>query len=416
MASDPHNVVVLGAGPAGIGLSHYLLRHVLPALRASFPTQSYKLTLVSSSTHYYWHFGSPRSSTSPAADMLEKSFAPIAEGFKEYSTDEFTLVIGNITNVDHEAHQVAIKTDSSETSTSYDTLIIATGSSTNSPVWKLQGDHLKSRAAAEEQRKKVTDAQSIIVAGGGAVGVETAGELGFNYGGTKEITLFSGAEKLLPVLRASIAKTAETKLSQLGVKVKHNIKIENTTETADGKIEVTLSNGEKLETDLYIDAIGAHANSSFLPPSWINDKGRVEVNPTTLRSTKADWGVYSIGDVASYAGGGVPDVMFAIKPLASSIHSDLYALAKPTTSESPKPSKGLLSWLPFMSSPNEEPQQKPYKQMTAAMQIVPIGPKGGVGAVFGYSVPSFMVWMIKSRTFMLEKMEGAVCGDDYKKA
>ena len=34
----------------------------------------------------------------------------------------------------------------------------------------------------------------------------------------------------------------------------------------------------------------------------------------------------------------------------------------------------------------------------------------------GWRVPSFLVWMVKGRTYMIEKAEGAVQGADYVKA
>lgn len=35
------------------------------------------------------------------------------------------------------------------------------------------------------------------------------------------------------------------------------------------------------------------------------------------------------------------------------------------------------------------------------MQFVPVGPAGGVGSLYGYSVPSFMVKMMKSKDFFI---------------
>ena len=48
-------------------------------------------------------------------------------------------------------------------------------------------------------------------------------------------------------------------------------------------------------------------------------------------------------------------------------------------------------------------KEKKYKQVQSDMMMVPIGPKGGVGVIFGWRVPSWLVWLIKSRTFFIEK-------------
>lgn len=141
--------------------------------------------------------------------------------------------------------------------------------------------------------------------------------------------------------------------------------------------------------DVYIDATGGRPNSSFLPAAWLNEHGYVITDPKTLRAPTK--GVYAIGDVASYSAGGVIDVIYAMRPLCSSVLIDLSA-----TDQTP-------------------PKQLQYKPMKET-QLVPIGPKGGVGSIMGWKIPSLMVWMIKSRTFMVEKVPGTVMGQDYIKA
>lgn len=104
-------------------------------------------------------------------------------------------------------------------------------------------------------------------------------------------------------------------------------------------------------------------------------------------------GVYAIGDVASYSSGGVLDVLNGVRPLCSSIQIDLSAS-----------SQGAA-----------ETKQQVYKPMKET-QLVPIGPKGGVGAIMGWKIPSLMVWLVKAKTFMVEKVPGSVSGKDFIKA
>ena len=44
------------------------------------------------------------------------------------------------------------------------------------------------------------------------------------------------------------------------------------------------------------------------------------------------------------------------------------------------------------------------------MQFVPIGRTQGVGVVYGYKIPSFMVKMAKSKDFMISKAPKLVQG------
>ena len=41
-----------------------------------------------------------------------------------------------------------------------------------------------------------------------------------------------------------------------------------------------------------------------------------------------------------------------------------------------------------------------YKKIQSDMQIIPLGSAGGVGSLFGWRAPSFMVRMVKARDFM----------------
>ena len=44
------------------------------------------------------------------------------------------------------------------------------------------------------------------------------------------------------------------------------------------------------------------------------------------------------------------------------------------------------------------------------LQVVPVGRGGGVGAAFGWRLPSWAVWLIKGRDYMVGKSEGSVHG------
>ena len=50
------------------------------------------------------------------------------------------------------------------------------------------------------------------------------------------------------------------------------------------------------------------------------------------------------------------------------------------------------------------------------LQVVPIGPSGGVGIIAGWRVPSWFVWLIKARTYFIEKADEIVMGTEFLKA
>ncbi|KAL8937643.1 MAG: hypothetical protein Q9211_003577 [Gyalolechia sp. 1 TL-2023] len=389
-----HQIVVIGGSFAGIGTAHYLLKHTIPALeRASNGSTKYKLTLISAATHFYHKFSAPRLLASEFLLPLSKAFLPIADGFKQYDPDHFELIVGEAQSLDQTAMTVVVSSTygpSQERAVPYSTLVLATGSSSDSPLWSIPGSHEKTKAALEEMRSTLPDAKTILIAGGGPAGTETAGELGTLYP-QADITLLSGADRLLTRIRPAIGAAAESKLSALGVKIIHNLKVVGSEPSADSQTTVQLSDGTSRTVDIVISATGIRPNSKFLPRDWLTEKGYVITRDHTSLRGPVD-GVYAIGDVAGYSLGGALDVLDAVRPLCSTIFVDLAG-----------PNAG-----------NHKAQA--YKQVVTETQLVPIGPNGGVGAVFGWRIPSFLVWLIKSRDFMIRKAPGTVAGSDFVKA
>jgi hypothetical protein len=60
MTREPLNVVVLGASFAGLGAAHQFLDDVLPSLSTFEDAPTYRLVLISPSTHLYWNISAPR--------------------------------------------------------------------------------------------------------------------------------------------------------------------------------------------------------------------------------------------------------------------------------------------------------------------------------------------------------------------
>jgi NADH dehydrogenase FAD-containing subunit len=187
-----------------------------------------------------------------------------------------------------------------------------------------------------------------------------------------------------------VSRLAEQQLSKLGVSTVHKLRVVSSEEKG-GKTEVELSDGSKRTVDLYIDATGGMPNSSFLPASWLDERKKVLADASTLRATNGAKNVYVIGDVASFSKGNVMDSTWSASALGYSVYEDL-------------------------SGGGKALKEKRYKQMGKLMGVVPIGPKGGVGVMFGWRVPSFFVWLIKARTFFMEKAKGLAEGAEVVKA
>lgn len=58
---------------------------------------------------------------------------------------------------------------------------------------------------------------------------------------------------------------------------------------------------------------------------------------------------------------------------------------------------------------------RPYKANLKETHLVPIGQSKGVGAVFGWKLPSLMIWLIKGRDYFTSTGPPLVDGSKWKK-
>jgi apoptosis-inducing factor 2 len=175
-------VVILGSSFAGVSTAHRLLKQAPK-------TGDVKIILVGPNTHIFWNLAGPRAIIAGQFPD-EKLFGAIAPGFKQYRADQFEFLLGTAERLDLESKSVFVATDKGEKVLGYDILILATGSRTKGDIpFKGRGSYESTRDALHDFQAKVKKANSIVIGGAGATGVETASELGFEYGALKKITL-----------------------------------------------------------------------------------------------------------------------------------------------------------------------------------------------------------------------------------
>jgi NADH dehydrogenase FAD-containing subunit len=403
-------ILVLGGSFAGISAAHYCIRHVIPQLPKKDGV-TYNLTLVNPSKDLYWRFAAPRACASKEMMPPNKIFFPIEPAFT-YAGHQFKFVQGTATHVDPAGQTVSVTTVAGEQqSIPYAALVIATGWNSPSPLFTQQTDREALEHVYDAFQKGLKNAKTVVIAGGGPVGVETAGEIsellngkpGFFAGANKnpktKVTLVCGDKKLLPILREAIGQTAQGFLGRLGCEVMYNTRVESATKIGEeegAKTKVQLSNGESMETDIYIDATGMRPNTSFLPKEWLDNRNKVACNPKTLRVEHESAGprIYTVGDVGSYTRGGVMDLADAVPVAMTNLRTDLVAHL----------------------SGNAPGGDRHYNPNLKEQQVVPVGTQKGVGAFSGYSLPSVMVSMMKGRDYMIGMLaDGLMKGDTYKK-
>jgi len=403
-------ILILGGSFAGLSAAHWALKHVLPQLPKKEGV-TYNVTIVNPSKDFYWRIGAPRACASKEMMPSSKIFYPIEPAFT-YASPNFKFVQGSATHVDPAGQTVSVTTVGGEQqSIPYAALVIATGWSTPSPLFTQSTDRAALEHVYDAFQASLKNAKSVVIGGGGPVGVETAGEIaeilngkpGFFASAPKnpkaKVTLVCGDKKLLPVLREAIGKDAQQFLKRVGCDVMYNTRVVGSSKLGSeegAKTKVELSNGESLEADIYIDATGMRPNTGFLPKEWLDNRNKVACNPKTLRVEHESAGprVYVVGDVGSYTRGGAIDLASAVPAAMTNLRTDLIA---------------HLSG----KAPGGD---RHYEANLKEQQVVPIGTQKGVGAFNGMKMPSQMVWMIKGRDYMVGMLaESTLKGDQYKK-
>lgn len=231
----------------------------------------------------------------PGVLKEEQYNLPIADGFAKYPAEAFEFVVGSAEQADLEARTVrVVSAGGVERTLSYDHLVLATGTRyvDDATPWKANGTNEETLAVLRQTQQRVQAAKHIIVAGAGATGVETAGELRYEYK-DKEVVLLSSGDKILN--GDAIAANAEAELVKLGVKVQHGARVDSHHELPDGRTEVVLQNGETLVTDLYLSTMGVLPNTEYLPAKVLRDDKFVAIDE--FYRVKGAENVWAAGDI-----------------------------------------------------------------------------------------------------------------------
>ncbi|KAF2867540.1 putative AMID-like mitochondrial oxidoreductase [Massariosphaeria phaeospora] len=407
---SPKHIVILGGSYGGVSTAHNVLKHILPSLPDS---STYQVVLVSTSSHAMCRPAAPRALISDEMFDQDRLFVSIPQQFAQYKSG-FRLVNGTATELRHDQRTVSVDVAGTVEQIEYHAVVVATGSSTYSPLFGFNRDESFLRASWIAFREALPAAKSIVIAGGGPTGVEVAGELGEFLNGRAgwfsaklaqpkvAITLVSASAQLLPNMRPAIALKAEAYLAKVGVTVVKDARVKDVARqgsrapaddaqqagTSHGpgiddvaaKATLSLDNGTVIDADVYIPAFGARPNTAFVTDgSLLTADGRIATNPSTLRVDAAGPRVYAVGDASSYAQPSIHQTLAAIPVLTANIKRDLLAAAG-------KDAGG---------------EDRAFREDTRETQLVPIGTSQGVGAVMGYQLPSFLVWLIKGRDYWL---------------
>ncbi len=169
-------------------------------------------------------------------------------------------------------------------------IVLATGSYSKS----LPGLEIAGRVITSEQALQLTYVpKKVAILGGGVIGVEFA-SVWKSFG--SEVVIIEGLPHLVPNEEESISKALERAYRKRGIDYKLGVRFSGVTQNDSGVV-VSLENGETVEADLLLVAVGrgpATAGCGFEEVGITMDRGFVLTNERLATNIP---GVYAVGDI-----------------------------------------------------------------------------------------------------------------------
>lgn len=212
-----------------------------------------------------------------------------------------TVVHGRASALDPDARTVLVTGPDGEVRPlTYDVLVVATG--TTSGFWR--DGRVETLDAAEarirQQARALEAARSVAVVGGGPSGVSVAYNLKRRYP-AQEVHLVHRGDAVLPSYPPRVRATLTRHLAALGVRLHMDTAAAIPAPPPDGPTPgpLALQSGDPvLAVDRVVWTTGAaRPNTDFLPHSWLDPDGFVQVADTL--EVQGQPGVFAVGDVAA---------------------------------------------------------------------------------------------------------------------
>lgn len=236
----------------------------------------------------------------------------------------------------------------------------------------------------------VSDADSIVIIGGGPVGVELAGEI-MAYYPNKSVKLVHSRPKLLsnsqPPMRDEMVAKLTTSLQEMGVDVILDAKVTNLTipDDGDGFIQgpysYLLSNGRSLSADLTVVCVGNGKQDSNLVTA-VDEHNRVKVLKTLQVEGMPN--VFCVGDANNV---NETKLGYYGQVQAKVAAKNIRKISQRKKLDEYKPAGGESEF---------------------GTMFVPLGPKRGVGGVGNKVMGDFAVSLIKGKGLFKKKVFGDV--------
>jgi thioredoxin reductase len=272
------NVVVVGGGPSAKHCSELLVK-----------TNNVKVTQISANKFVEWPLAMP--AVLSAVEKHDKALAPNPETFQVKGV---TYKYGPVTSVDTAAKTITFKANlQNDEVVQYDALIVATGFGLPLVYPEIGVTLADRKAQVQKVAAAIKKANSIVISGGGVVGVEMVGALRSDYP-EKSIKLLTRGKVLSNYPEKSQNKALEV-LKSRNIVVITGESSDAPSEFAEGG-SLTVG-GTKVEFDVFLPMFGRGPNTKFLEGTGvIDDRGAIKVNEFLQSKVAPEIFAVGVGD------------------------------------------------------------------------------------------------------------------------
>ncbi|KAI8076153.1 hypothetical protein BDF21DRAFT_422715 [Thamnidium elegans] len=364
------NIVIVGGGFAGTQVAKALEKQLV-----KLKDEECRIILVEKKTHFYHSIAGLRCAV---VDWDKKVMIPYTNLFQEKKN---TVVQASAMQL--EKHQVVLDKAVPEFGTTipYDYLVITTGTRYPAPAKATALDYDTTHADLSNIRQQVKAAKSIVIVGGGPVGLELAGEIHDVYPSTKITIVHTEPEILSDVPKVRTRMLDLLKKNGIELVTNDSVMIPSSVQETlyHPQNNVVETEGGKCfqDVDLVMLAFGNRPETDWLKSAGVlAENGYVKVKDT-YQVDHADFShVLVMGDAADFKE---------------------TKLAYRITGHVPTVVQNIVQ----MAVKNQSPTGK-YKKAPDAM-VITFGQSQGVGLLpfFGITVGSWPVSLVKSKNLFL---------------
>lgn len=308
--TDSYDLVIIGGGPGGYASALYGASAGLDVAMVEkhkvggtclhvgcIPTKELLetgalLRKVGAASEFGVNSSPPTIDMGVAQTRKQKVVDQLASGLTTLlNRRKVTIVEG--TGTLHADRVVRVSGPDGDTELQGENVIIATGSVPRTiPGFDVDGELV---VTSDEFLSFERVPERAVVIGGGAIGCEFASILAALG---SQVTMLEALPKILPGCDDDITKLVARTFKKQGIDVRTGVMVEGHKPDGNGSTKVLFGDGESLETDLVVIAVGRRPLSENLgldgTAVQLDDRGFVQVDE---RCRTAEPGVYAVGDV-----------------------------------------------------------------------------------------------------------------------